>query len=308
MKSKKFYFKYAYISVILIAVNSSCKKLIGVDPPINRLTKAVVFDSDKSAVSAISGLYSRMIQTNLLFSSDAMTIYPSLSSDEIYPPSPDSGDEFYKNSISTSNTILQNAFWAFGYNYIYQANSIIEGLNNSSSVTTPIKNLLIAEAKFIRAFCYFYLINLFGDIPLIISTDFERNSFLPREKSAEVYQQIISDLKGAQNLLSANYISSGRVRPNKWAATALLSRVYLYLGQYANAESEATSIINSGMYSLTSDLNNVFLASSNEAIWQLVPVQPTFNTWEGNLFIPNSGSVPTYALSNSLIATFESTD
>src|SRR5207244_6787281 len=114
---------------------------------------------------------------------------------------------------------------------------------------------------------------MFGDVPLALTTDPETNVLLSRTPKAQVYDQIKTDLKDAEELLSGNYLdatllktTSERVRPTKWAAAALLARVYLYTSDWANADAQATQVINSGLYSLPSALNDVFLKNSNEAI------------------------------------------
>jgi starch-binding outer membrane protein, SusD/RagB family len=289
----------------------SCEKLVTVDEPINRLTSELVFTSDKSATSAIAGLYSKILSSTS-FANSGMTVYAGMSADEIINTISGTNDEFSKNNLSVSNSVIANNFWANGYNYIYQVNAIIEGLNTARGVTDAVKSQLMGEAKFLRAFIYFYLTNVFGDVPLITITSFDENSLASRSSHSDIYNQIINDLKSAQNLLGTNYPTSGRVRPNKWTATALLARVYLYEGDYPNAEIESTAIINSGMYSLSSNLNNVFLGGSNEAIWQLMPnsnvTANTQNVYEGNLFIPPSGTVPSYSITSHLLNSFETGD
>ena len=113
----------------------------------------------------------------------------------------------------------------------------------------------------------------------------------------------------AQELLEADYsFSNGeRVQPNKFVATALLARTYLFSGEWENAEREATKLIeNIALYSLEDDLNNVFLANSREAIWQLQPVIPGQNTWEARFFINPPGNIPTIqSLTEQLVNTFE---
>jgi hypothetical protein len=129
-----------------------------------------------------------------------------------------------------------------------------------------------------------------------------------------VYQQIVNDLKDAQNLLATDYTFSGneRIRPNKWAASALLARVYLYTRDYSNAELQSTAIINNtSLFSLANDLNNVFLKNSAEAIWQLMPVRANQNTNEGRFFIltgPPTSSAPGITISTSLLNLFENGD
>src|SRR4030095_15438141 len=135
-------------------------------------------------------------------------------------------------------------------------NAVIEGLQNSSGVSLSIKQELTGEAKFVRAFCNFYLVNLFGDIPLINSTDYKANALAFRTSRDSVYNQITADLLDAQSVLSPDYSYSNgeRIRPNSWAATALLARVYLYSGNWSGALTQSTAVINqNGLFSLLPD-------------------------------------------------------
>ena len=192
----------------------------------------------------------------------------------------------------------------------------------SNSLTFSVKQQLLGEAYFLRAFFYFYLVNLYGDVPLVLSTDWKTNSVMGRAPQSQVYQQVINDLKAAQNLLNENYLDGTllnttieRVRPNKWAATALLARVYLYTRDWANAEIQATALIsNTNLFNAAIPLNNVFEKNSEETIWALQPVgfANSSNTGEGKLFIlpvggPNANNNPVY-LSNYIVNAFESGD
>jgi len=177
------------------------------------------------------------------------------------------------------------------------------------------KSSLTGEAEFLRAFCFFYLANFYGDVPLTSTTSYQTNSLMERTPKVQVYQQIISDLKNAQNSLATDYsLSNGqRTRANSWAATALLARVYLYTGQWDSAVLASTDVINNTtLYSLDT-LNGVFLANSTEAILQLMQ---NFNgninsvaTAEGYTFIPpDSTSSPNYYLTPQLLSAFDSGD
>jgi hypothetical protein len=89
----------------------------------------------------------------------------------------------------------------------------------------------------------------------------------------------------------------------------MLARVYLYRGDWINAEVQATSIINSGLYSLTplASITNTFLSNSNETIWQIT--RENSNTAEGSQFVPSSATVrPTFALTTYLLNSFEPAD
>lgn len=286
---------------------SSCKKFVEIPPPINQIVSPLPFANDATATGAVIGIYSEMMRSLNLFSSNCTTLYAGMAADELYFYSPSIRDEFIKNQITEANhNNLTSFFWQPAYKFIYTANLCIEQLNISTALTLQVKNMLIGESKFIRAFCYFHLINLFGDVPLTTTSDYRNNANLPRTSKGNVFAQIISDLKDAQALLTPAYPSVDRVRPNKWTVTALLARVYLYTQDWINAEAQATDVIGSGTYTLESDINSVFLKTSREAIWQLRPVNPIYNTYEGNAILPGtSTSSPTYLLTNTLLSAFE---
>ncbi|HUZ58713.1 MAG TPA: RagB/SusD family nutrient uptake outer membrane protein, partial [Hanamia sp.] len=212
------------------------------------------------------------------------------------------------NEIAVSNSLNSSSLWGNGFSILYNANACLEGLAQSN-ISDVVKNQLIGEAKFSRAFLLFNLSNLYGPIPLVTSTDYHKNQILPRSPLDSVYAQIINDLKDAQNLLSANYPTAGRFRPNRFTASALLAKVYLYQKNWTEADKNATEIIDAGIYSLETDLNNVFLTGSNETIWELSPVIPGFETWEGYFFVPVSSNViPSYIINDSLLNAFENGD
>ncbi|MBS0424999.1 MAG: RagB/SusD family nutrient uptake outer membrane protein [Proteobacteria bacterium] len=302
-----------YIKPVVIAMfclmATSCKKFIDISPPADQITTTTVFSDDETATAAINGLYSSMMVQNFSFCNSGMTLYPALSSDELINTVPDANlNAFTANQIPSSNYIVEQSLWKKAYSHIYQVNSIVEGLNKSTGVSVSVKKQLSGEAKFARAFSYFYLVNIFGEVPLITATDYKINSTISRTSIDKVYQQIVSDLQEATQLLDASYPSAGKLRPNKWAASTLLARVYLYQKKWDLAEQLASDVISSGMYSLTA-LSDVFVADSDEAIWQLLPILTYLNTADGFGFIPYSSSVqPSYIATNWLLNAFEAND
>src|SRR5258706_8113660 len=177
-------------------------------------------------------------------SSNGVGYCVALSSDEVMQNAAGSIAEFHQLNDNTllANNFLVTNLWCNIYKTVYKANAIMEGLTASTEVSENLKNQLTGEAKFVRAFCHFYALNLWGDIPLIVTTDYRTNNSILRTAKAEVYQQIVADLKDAQRLLTDDYSFSNneRVRANKGAATALLARVYLFTEDWINAETEAT--------------------------------------------------------------------
>ena len=225
---------------------------------------------------------------------------------------------YYTNSLTSTNTGGPD-YWNNIYPVLYVINSAVQGLTTSNGLTPAVKQQLLGEAYFMRAFCYFYLVNLYGDVPLVTGIDYTVNSVLPRAPKLQVWQQISSDLKTAQSLLSANYLDASlltqtneRIRPTIGASNALLARAYLYQQQWDSAITVSTAVINNtSLYSLDT-LNGVFLTNSNEAIWQLQPVNAGQSTQDAILFVlPSSGpdgfAFPVY-LDTLLVNTFEPGD
>ena len=300
MKSTYLY----YLFLISFTLFSSCKKFVEIGAPKNQLTTIKVFSDSTNANGAIVGIYVNMMNSVLGFCSGGITLYPGLSSDELYQTSFDlSNNEFYNNVISTNNS-LNRSLWSSAYKFIYYANACIEGVEMSNGISSEAKKKLIGEAKFIRAFLYFNLVNIYGPIPIVTSTNYNNNRLVGRPTVDSVYKQIIADLQYAQNHLP-NYALSNE-RPDYYTATAMLAKVYLYKQDFISSEAEATKVINSENYNLMPDLNTVFLATSNETIWKLIPVYPGRETWEGFYFVPSSTSAkPRYVLTNELFNSFE---
>jgi hypothetical protein len=301
----------------LLATTFGCNKLVQVPLPDNTVTAGQAFSTDATATAAMLGVYYYMTESQS-FSSVESTYYLGESADELRDKSPggEAADYFLSNTLKplNSSTALMNNFWRPAYYDIYCVNAILSGLANSSGMSSSVKQELDGEAKFIRAFCYFYLTNIFGDVPLVLTTDFNKSALLAKSHQNEIYQQVITDLTDAETLLPSDFSLSGGlpIRANKWAAAALLARVYLYQGNWQGADSASSAVIGCGQFSLVDSLNSVFLAGSNEAILQLeAPDQYPYATWEGNFFIPPPPSTTRAAkcwLTSQLLGAFENGD
>ncbi len=128
------------------------------------------------------------------FSASGVTLYAGLSADELRYYTVSGLDEFTNNAITEANhSAIEYYYWIAPYTYIYTVNLALERLAVSTSLSAPVSKQLTGEAKFIRAFCYFYLVNLFGDVPLITVSDYRINEKMGRSAAASVYQQIKKD-------------------------------------------------------------------------------------------------------------------
>ncbi|WP_026837728.1 RagB/SusD family nutrient uptake outer membrane protein [Gillisia sp. JM1] len=260
--------------LLLFGFLTSCEDFLEIETPDNKITSEVVFDNDETAISAMTGIYNQLF--NSPFSSGghtSVTVLAGLSADALEPIRTTnlSYMEFEQHEILPDNNRNLN-LWSSAYNIIYLTNSLIEGLSDSENISENLRFKLEGEAKFVRAFTYFYLVNLYGDVPLILSTDYQDNSLASRNSESEIYMQIIGDLQAAVEILSSGYDQGERTQVNQTAAIALLARVNLYLKNWEQAESLSSQVISqSNTYEILENLDKVFLANSMEAIWQLSP-------------------------------------
>lgn len=309
------FFNCAVVIYLLLMI--SCNKILETPAPVTGLSKENIFQNDNTAAAAVTGIY----QTICLSSGElsgglkGMSVELGLAGDELQLPLQESTLlGFYTNQLSL---FQNNDAWNDSYGYIYQCNAAIEGLANSTTLSPAIKEQLTGEVKFMRSLLYFYLVNEYGDVPLLLSADYRVNATASRTPKENIYEQIVSDLQEAQTLLTEEYRSSGavetneKIRPNKSAVRALLARIYLYRQQWTEAEMMASVLINdSTKYKLCAGLDEVFLANSTESILQLYPTQPGLNTFDGNVFVLNDNfnSNSPVAMSERLSNAFESND
>ena len=296
----------AFIAGLLF---SSCKKFVELGPPPTQTVLEDVFKTDATATSAILALYSQGSSglTALVLN---YSVYPGMSADDVQfnTAAATLQDEFENNAINAStNSGNENLLWYPGYQVIKNANNAISGLTASQTLTPSVKDQLLGEAKFVRAFAYFHLVNMYGDVPMPLKEDayFTENATLARTPAAQVWAQVITDLKDAQASLPAAYVGTFRSRVNKWAATALLARAYLYTKDYAKAEAEATQVIASGVYSLPAPAN-AFINTSNEIMLQVA--NATGISAFGANYLAASGSIPGYSLYDTIYKSFEAAD
>jgi hypothetical protein len=310
---------YAWLLAGLAIAGISCKKFVQVPAPVGSLDGATVFQSNATATAAVSAVYENMMAFNSISSgASGLSLLGGLQADELvnYIPSNTNFVQFYTNSLS-SGQVTNSASWIELYKYIYVANAALGGLSGSTAVTPALSQQLTGEGHFIRAFSLFYLTQMYGAVPLPSTTTYQINESLDRTAQDTVMQQVIADLQEAQGLLSAGYVdgtgatTSERTRPDKGAATALLARAYLYVKDWKDAEAQASAVIADNTdYALLPDLNNVFLANSAEAIWQLEPVYPGFNTFDAYYFVMTGAPNPvnSVAMSPFLLESFEPGD
>ncbi|RZK42461.1 MAG: RagB/SusD family nutrient uptake outer membrane protein [Pedobacter sp.] len=315
--NKTYYIKFVvFCTVISTIYLSACKKYIEVPPPKMSVEAGELFRDSSATLSSVLHLYTE--------TPEIIGVFASLSADEVLMPlSGIMGSIIGAGNVQSNklNALIdgypvgQNigaAVYTPLYHKINTANICIDGITKSSAYGTAFKNQLIGECKFWRAWSYFYLANLFGNVPLNLSPDLNANKVLTNTPVTEIYRQIIADLTDARNLLSSTNMSTEKIRVNKAAVTALLARVYFYQQNWAAAHTESNTLLTSGTYTLEPDAANVFLKTSRETIFQVQTYGNTPNitgvTLTPSFYLPLSGVLMNSHFNPNLLSSFQAGD
>jgi|SRR5690554_6817065 len=299
----------ACLSICLMLL-AGCDDFLDTQDPTGQISHENVFEDEITATAAVTTLYAKLRDEVMVTGNTyGMGFLMGLYADELeyYGSAGQPAELFYNHQILASDaTVLK--LWNSSYNLIYLTNAVIEGLEASQNLTQATKEQLSSEALFIRGLTHFYLVNLFGEIPYISTTNYDRNKQVSRMAVNEVYENVISDLESAKAMLGEDYIGAERIRANTFTVSALLARVYLYRGEWAKAETQSSLVINhTGLYSLP-NIEGEFLKSSPGAILQLKTKMEGFYTTEATTLVFASGPPPAVALHESLLAGMEDGD
>lgn len=151
------------------------------------------------------------------------------------------------------------------------------------------KDALYGEVYFLRAYYYFHLVRFFGDVPLFVDKrlSLSESRSLQRAPKADVYAQIERDLTSAIGVLPAVQVQKGRI--TKYAAQALLGKVYLYQNKFDSASQTLESVITSNAFSLVTNFGSQFMASGENGTESVFEIQHSNNSPYYNWAGPNRG-------------------
>lgn len=254
------------VVITLICSLMSCADLE--EKPVGLLAPEGFFKSTKDVQTAIFGAYGwiateriwgRQFVTAIMLRSDMVDI-----GDRGTPAERQQVNDF---NMDDGNGMVRQ-FWPVWYQVISATNSAIAGAESLGLPDEEI-NPLIAEARFVRAFSYFHLVRVFGDIPYIDFFISDPGSVVDIEKTpeAQIYTNIIADLEYAKQWLPDLQPSDVRSRPTKGTAAGYLASVHLTLADYPNAYAEAKWVIDNKAtfnYELEPDFQNLFRADMQD--------------------------------------------
>ncbi|HMK24702.1 MAG TPA: RagB/SusD family nutrient uptake outer membrane protein [Chitinophagaceae bacterium] len=251
--------KIVTVCFLIMMTTVSCKKFLTNEIP-GAYPEDDFYKTDADVTQAVTGVYD-MMQAHYNSNWASLYMIKSLLTDESNCGGSDAGDQpGYQTlddyNFDATNDKVRDA-WRMCYYAIYRANKVI----NKSDDLTPLRKRLIAEAKVLRAYNYFELVTMWGNIPLVIN-DIPPSQFTstPRAPKADVYRQIEKDLNEAATVLPLKntYTAVDRFRVSKGTAQALLGKALLYEQKWLEAATQFDLVINSGVYSVAPSIASAF--------------------------------------------------
>ena len=247
--------KYRFLFIFLLFLGA-CEDQLNLQPEQSLPTEEALANLN-GLETAIRGAYSAL--RGLAYYGRNFYVIPEVASDNILVSLSNSGRFINENRYNLNESQTQGGLWSLGYNIIARVNNVLENIDNIEDNQVDERNNILVQAHFIRALVYFDLARTFCQpwpkgngsqlgVPIVTQTVIGTP---PRNSLSEVYDLVISDLTTCINAFDAIQDPDKSWSPpffaSKLAAQSLLSRVYLYKGDNANAETAATAVINSNV-------------------------------------------------------------
>ena len=179
----------------------------------------------------------------------------------------------------TPSNGFANTLWVGYYTLINRSNSTIKEVNTNTTIVASdaIKTQTIAEARFLRAYAYFTMVRLFGNIPLIdtLFEDPAAQNNVPQSTPAQIYAFIENDLNFAAANLPLSWDPKFVGRATRGAANGLLAKVYLTQSKWVQAMGAANNVMTSGQYDLSTSYDKIFREEGENSKESVFEVQAT---------------------------------
>ncbi|HPE55334.1 MAG TPA: RagB/SusD family nutrient uptake outer membrane protein [Bacteroidales bacterium] len=275
----------------LILMTIGCEDFLDVEPQ-GKLTQENFPVTPADALLATNACYTTFRDWN--YHSGGYPILDIMSDDALKGSNP--SDQLatigpYNTFTITPTQDGLDRWWTQLYVGIKRANVVIEKVPDID-MDSDLRTRYIAEARFIRGLMYFDMVRAWGGVPIVTSTNPELN--LPRSSAEEVYNLLLADLEFAANNLpvKSSYDPIDVGRATRGAANALLARVYLFRGDFENAETHALAVISTNEYALENDFidaNGVNGNNGVESIFEIGALEVGSTSGGGNQYANTQG-------------------
>lgn len=293
--------KKIFLAAIAIAFFAACSKSFLERSPIDEQTEESFYKTPEQALQALVSVYNQLEIGDY----DNIHLVSEIASDDCFGGGGTSDLVWKQWDRFEASSNMNLTLWQKYYTGIYRANVLLSKIDNVSwGSDSTLKTQYTAEARFLRAYFYFDLVRLFGNIPMTTKPLIPSELNMPQSDPSVVYAQIAEDLKyAADNLPATPYgsISSANYgRVNKWAAASLIGRVFLYYTGYysqndlagvitkAQAVTYLDNVINNGGYGLVDTFANLwqsaltrFVGEDNkETVWSIKFTYKGLGNWD----------------------------
>ena len=286
--------KIVKIVFLLALLGTACNKevLDKVNP--NGGTPESYYSSADELTKGVNAIYG-IIQSSSLASREWFFLHDLRSDDAASGGGQLEGPrgQVLAGTHDAANSVMTQV-WNGLYRTIHRANSVIEGAPKTENISDELRNRLVAEAKFLRAWAYSDLTAFWGAVPMYDKPAKALSDSKARTKEDDVYLFAIKDLQEAQAVLPTTYSADNAGRATKGAAQALLGRLYMQKGDYASAKAELEKVKNSNVYKLVDNYTDNFLEETGfnaESVFEIGFQGNSFN-WnsDGNDYGNNEGN------------------
>ncbi|MFA5848816.1 MAG: RagB/SusD family nutrient uptake outer membrane protein [Bacteroidales bacterium] len=301
---KKINYNIFILGLALLSLSSCVNSLLD-KKPISSFSAESFYKNQDQAKAGVYGIYNSLqstMHTNFSFWGEGRA--DNVKTKHAGEPT------FLLNNTLTAS--ISSADWTNLYTTISRANYAIKNIPGVFSEGDATGNQLVGQAKAIRALSYFYLVRIWGDVPLILEpyTQAGQDIFVSRTNSELVLDQVEADLKFAVvNCVEKFNSTNDRIMFNKGSANALLVQVYMWRKKYTEAIAAADLVISNPLYSLAADMvawGKMFSDSySNESIFEVGYNETQTN---GLRVLYAIGSDSHYTPSLNFMASFEAGD
>jgi len=266
--------RYIIIAVLLVGFVNSCSDDFIEVANKEVLTESSFWQTEDHAMQALTATYAAMQSASGSKWAFFEEMYTSMAyrADDVEN---NTGESYGRALASFTNTTEESGpynIWQASYAGIGRANQILQQVPNMEALTDEDKKGIVAEAKFLRAYYYFWLVTGFENVPLVTTFSGDLEDLFPSQVgSVDVWAQIEADLSEAEGDLLLSYSEEWKGRATKGAAKSLLGKVYLFQEKWASAESKFAEVTGLG-YSLLPNYADNFNGSSengNESIFEI---------------------------------------
>lgn len=263
-----------YIAALVTLCTTSCKKALELDQK-GVYNSDNYFKTQADAVNAVTGIYSLLEGEDYIGHAEATF---DVASDDYWRSGDHSEDEAIENLTYDASNAQVNYSWKWKYETVNRSTNCILNIPKITNIDPAIKTRSIGEAYFFRAFGYWRLMVIYGDVPIITEDDYTKQTFnVPKSPIEDVRKQIESDLKLAIANLPESYGAADRGRVSKGTALGLLTKLYMYWEKFPEAIATGQQLISNSNYALAANYQDNFTRKNETSTELLFSIQAVQN-------------------------------